>query len=154
MKTLLIASFVLLAESKTLLDKNSASSFLQATRTKRSLLDRINWNGAFTTIQAWEDFKDGIEEIGLPENEVDKLETCVSQCWWKDQALDFIGKAYEEKRETWEEYKYSVGAPNSNRPLPCPQCCAAVPKSLVSKKSDWQKFPQLADVCTGSGIET
>merc|ERR1712053_29877 len=63
------------------------------------------WNSycKFNTVEKWNEFKDDVEETNLPESEVDKLESCTFRCARKDEALDFVGKAYEEKREKQEE---------------------------------------------------
>lgn len=142
--------------------KKEASSFLenesksgtQVSRSKRGLLDTMDITGEFVTMAAWENFKDSIEELDLPEAEVDRLESCVFQCRWKDHALDFVGKAYEEKRETWYEYKSTMGAgngPSSSAPRPCPHCCKVLPVTMFGQPEDrFQKlkvFEKLGRIC-------
>merc|ERR1712226_1844709 len=107
--------------------KEDATEFL--VRERRWIGDTIDFTGEFNTIATWENFKDGIEEIGLPEAEVDKLETCVTKCYWRNQAKDFIGQAYEEKRENWEEYRTSFGgSPAGTRLIPDGEALARYPK--------------------------
>merc|ERR1712038_2087930 len=137
-------------------DSKNAAKFLEKSensRMKRGILDRMDLTGEFTTIKAWENFKDTLEELSLPEDEVDRLESCVFKCYWKDQGLDFIGKAYEEKRETWEEYKTKVGTPVDERPRPCPECCKFLPKTLFGvagtedRFNKLKSFPKVGKVC-------
>merc|ERR1712117_5915 len=137
-------------------DNKNAAKFLknsESSRMKRGLLDRVDFTGEFTTIKAWENFKDTLEELDLPEEEVDNLESCVTKCYWKDQALDFIGKAYEEKRETWEEYSSTVGKAGTERPRPCPHCCKVLPRSMFGRynsEDQFQKFkahPKVGRIC-------
>ena len=131
--------------------KKEASSFLenesktgnQVSRSKRGFLDTLDLTGEFVTMAAWENFKDSIEEFGLPEGEVDRLESCVFKCRWKDHALDFVGKAYEEQRETWYEYKASMGpgnAPSSAVPKPCPHCCLSLPVTMFGEPGTEDRF--------------
>merc|ERR1712096_76953 len=35
----------------------------------------------FDSVEAWNEFKDGVEELPLPEEEIDELETCTHRCW-------------------------------------------------------------------------
>merc|ERR1719189_1810418 len=94
-------SLIALTRAKITTDKSEASSFLRH-RSKRGILDTIDVTGEFTTMEAWENWKDKFEGIGVPEGEIDRLESCVSRCYWKDHMLDFVGQAYEENRETYE----------------------------------------------------
>ena len=137
-------------------DNKNAAKFLENSensRMKRGLLDRVDLTGEFTTMKAWENFKDTLEELSLPEDEVDRLESCVFKCYWKDQALDFVGKAYEEKRETWEEYNSSVGQAATKRPRPCPHCCKVLPKTMFGiygSEDQFQKmkaYPKVGRIC-------
>merc|ERR1711972_95004 len=70
------------------------------------------------------------------------LESCITTCNYKDHLLDFQGKSFEETRETYEEAKDQ--GMNSQRPVPCPQCCEKIPKSLGDIQSNW---PQIAGTC-------
>merc|ERR1739848_236054 len=82
------------------------------------------WNNKcqFNSVERWDEFKDELEETSLQEKEVDSLERCTSACYWKDQAKDFAGQAYEEKREDQEEEKQPF------EPA-CKKCFDRVPKS-------------------------
>merc|ERR1712117_235415 len=82
------------------------------------------WNSycKFNTVEKWNEFKDDVEETNLPEKEVDNLEKCTFWCARSDEAKDFAGNAYEEKREDQEEKGTAFVAA-------CPQCFAKVPKS-------------------------
>merc|ERR1712038_271930 len=82
------------------------------------------WNSycKFNTVEKWNEFKDDVEETNLPEKEVDNLEKCTFWCARSDEAKDFAGNAYEEKREDQEEKGTVFQAA-------CPQCFAKVPKS-------------------------
>merc|ERR1712066_1119437 len=81
------------------------------------------------SIEAWEEWKDSIEELNIPESEVDNL-------------ADLTGNAFEEKRETYEEAKDQ--GMKSQRPIPCPECCKTIPKSLGNIAQTW---PQIAGTC-------
>merc|ERR1712110_1202179 len=59
------------------------------------------------------------------------LKVCVDKCSWKDWFKDFIGTAYEEVRETKEEYHDGMGATKRNFFNGCPQCCEKIPANLV-----------------------
>merc|ERR1712150_211505 len=103
------------------------------------------------------------EEIGLPEQEVDKLERCITKCWWRNKALDFVGQAYEEKRENWEEYRTGMGAAGDSmkKLVPCKECCGKLPNTLFGADSiesspdavssadpeKVKKFPKLYNAC-------
>merc|ERR1712038_370280 len=76
----------------------------------------------FNSVEAWVEFQDELEETSLPEREVEVIESCVNQCWRRDQGLDFVGKAYEETREDQEEH----GTPFAPA---CPQCFGKLPQS-------------------------
>ena len=96
------------------------------------------------SLEAWEEWKDGLEEMDLPEQEVDNLESCVSKCWAKDKLLDFVGRAFEETRETYEEAVEKGMDLKSQRPIPCPQCCETIPKALGDLEKNW---PQISGTC-------
>merc|ERR1711923_274873 len=57
----------------------------------------------FDSTAKLEEFKDELEETSLPESEVDGFERCILKCKIADFGKDFLGNAYEEKREDWEE---------------------------------------------------
>merc|ERR1712038_1410830 len=137
-------------------DSKNAAKFLEKSensRMKRGLLDRVDMTGEFTTIKAWENFKDTLEELSLPEDEVDRLESCVTKCFWKDQMLDFVGKAYEEKRETWEEFDSSIGKAGTPRPRPCQHCCKALPRTMFGtyrsedQAKKFRTYPKVGRIC-------
>merc|ERR1712115_29231 len=172
MKLAILITFLPLAFSEISIEKSKASEFLQ--RAKRSPIkhffagagDKIKETGSnigqgiknagkgvgqavddyFTnnleSIEAWEEWKDSLEELPIPEAEVDALESCIFRCNAKDHALDFTGNSFEEKRETYEEAKDQ--GMNSQRPVPCPQCCEKIPKSLGDIQKQW---PQIAGTC-------
>ena len=82
------------------------------------------WNSycKFNSVEKWNEFKDDVEETNLPEKEVDNLERCTFWCHKRDIGKDFLGNAYEEKREDQEENGTEFVAA-------CPKCFAKVPKS-------------------------
>ena len=96
------------------------------------------------SIEAWEEWKDDLEEMSLPESEVDGLERCISKCWAKDHAKDAspFHSSFEESRETYEDMK--ISNLNAQRPVPCPKCCEKIPKSLGDIST---KFPQISGTC-------
>merc|ERR1712173_398644 len=172
MKLAFLITFLPLAFSEISIKKSEASEFLQ--RAKRSPLfdffngagDKIKETGTnvgkgiknlgkdgvnavnnyFTnqleSIEAWEEWKDGLEELDLPESEVDNLESCITKCNGMDNIKDVVGNSFEEKRETYEEAKDQ--GMNSQRPVPCPQCCKTIPKSLGNITAN---YPQIAGTC-------
>merc|ERR1712014_431657 len=172
MKLAILITFLPLAFSEISIEKSKASEFLQ--RAKRSPIknffngvgDKIKETGTsigkginnagkgvgqavndyFTnnleSIEAWEEWKDSLEELPIPEAEVDNLESCITKCNAKDHLLDFTGNSFEEKRETYEEAKDQ--GMKSQRPIPCPECCKTIPKSLGDIAKNW---PQIAGTC-------
>ena len=111
-------------------DANSVLDVPESYQRKRRFLGKSissikkKWNTVckFNSVEKWDEFKDELEETSLPEKEVDRLESCTFKCARKDEALDFVGKAYEENREKQEEKEYMF--------VPaCEGCFKHVPKS-------------------------
>lgn len=117
--------------------KNDANSLLSVpdsyVRNGRGLTSKSiksikeEWNTVckFNSVEKWIEFKDELEDTVLPEKEVDSLERCTSKCYWKDQAKDFVGNAYEEKREDQEEESLTFSPA-------CIGCFAKVPKTFMT----------------------
>merc|ERR1711912_55038 len=105
-----------------------ALEFLRIQRNK----DKIP--GEFDKIDDWVRLKDVLSHIDIPHDEIEQLEQCTKKCRWNDFGLDFIGEAYEEKLEDWNDDKN----PNKGeRPWPCPQCCDVLPKTVFGKWDDY-----------------
>merc|ERR1712035_68862 len=134
---LLVFAFMAIIEANKFLTKEEANSklILPSGRTRRAAIGffggkksvadiKKEWNSYcdFYSVEQWIEFKDDVEEIDLPEGEVESLEKCTYWCARNDEALDFNGNAYEEKREDRKEN----GSPF--KPA-CPQCFKDVPKS-------------------------
>merc|ERR1712062_271079 len=58
------------------------------------------------------------------------LKVCVDKCSWADYFKDFVGTAYEENRETREEYQDGMGMKRTFY-NGCPKCCEKIPKHVV-----------------------
>merc|ERR1711970_390576 len=100
------------------------------------------FSNALDSVKDWEEFKEALEDTPLPEEQVDALERWVSACWWKDQAADLAGGAFEEKREDYVDAK--ANGLNPTRPVPCPQCCDVIPPGLGA-----QSWPYVRRTCDG-----
>merc|ERR1712127_1036910 len=97
--------FVSKKEATNLLDNQENARFRRAATGKSMKKLQKKWKNIckFNSVEKWTEFKDELEETDLPEKEVDALESCTFRCNRKDEALDFVGKAYEENREKQEE---------------------------------------------------
>merc|ERR1712117_331171 len=116
--------------------KNQAASVLNTKQTRLFGKNKLNaikskWNTVckFKSVAALEEFKDELEETNLPETEVDNFERCVFWCKSGDFLKDFVGVAYEEKREDRKETS-ALFQP------PCPHCFPKIPKSSGIKFDD------------------
>merc|ERR1739848_710483 len=89
----------------------------------------IDWfSNKLESVKDWQEFKEGVEKTWVPEEQTEVLEKCVTKCWWKDRGLYTLGHAFEEKREDYVDAK--AQGLNPTRPVPCPECCKAIPPSL------------------------
>merc|ERR1739848_656831 len=132
---LLVTALISIIQANEFLTKEEANSklVLPDGRTRRAAMGLFSkkvskvqkrWNNycKFNSVEKWNEFKDDVEETNLPEKEVDNLEKCTFWCARADEAKDFAGQAYEEKREDQEE----KGTPFT---AACPQCFDKVPKT-------------------------
>jgi len=135
----------------------------------RGVCGMANWNcgAGLRSVSEWEAFKDNAEAQPIPEDEVDNLEVCVSSCWSRDQWLDLQGIAFEEKREKWERTREVYTQTNfglwaacridnscpiskqlmDTMPIPCGQCCAKIPNSMLVATKLGEEAP------TGAALE-
>merc|ERR1711981_1083315 len=113
-------SFLTLPESFIRVNRAARGWFSSSSNKVDKIKKKWSTTCKFNSVEKWDEFKDEVEETSLPEAEVDKLESCTSTCYWKDQAKDIGGRGYEEKRETQEE---------NNDPFEpaCPKCFNKVP---------------------------
>merc|ERR1711879_92931 len=148
--------------SEITIKKSKASQVLEKeSRILPSFLTESSWIGGTSddtenseylyNIKSWEKVTEEIETISskfdsiIPESEIDYLEKCVTKCRLKDKSLDFLGESFEENLE-----KFKQGLVVT-RPVPCPECCQKIPKSLVNIA---QKWPKVIATCNKSAAPT
>ena len=143
-------------------DKQSAAKFLKNSHHSRVKRQRDKCSGhdliipgKFETIGDWEKVKDALAlECQLPDDEIERLESCVNKCYWKDRRSDWFGDSHEESREAWKE----GGKRMDEKPWPCKQCCEVLPKSIFgnhNKRKDKMKiYPNVAKICMPEALES
>merc|ERR1711976_379922 len=103
-----LSSLVLATQASIIQTREESNDFL---RQKRGILDPDTYcNNQLTKPSCWEEFAETVWQPFRPwNNMVSKAEGkdlayCVKKCSTGDWFKDFVGTAYEEKRETREEY--------------------------------------------------
>merc|ERR1711879_73165 len=133
--------------------KDSAVKMLRAKRQARNFaLDPDEWcKGKLGAPECWHEFTETVWQPLRFQNLVEKKEGqnlywCVVGCNLKDQADDFVGNAYEEKREVREEFQQTgidLGAGKGKFYAGYKQCCKHIPKSLWGMEKVQQACPEL-----------
>merc|ERR1711997_44763 len=131
-----ISAFALAAQASIIQTREESSNFL---RQKRGILDPDTYClNQLTKPSCWEEFAETVWQPFRPWNnlvskaEGKDLAYCVKKCNAGDWFKDFVGTAYEEQRETREEYHdMAVVTQDKSKPfVGCEQCCEFIPQSL------------------------
>merc|ERR1712110_1069265 len=147
-----LSSVVLATQASIIQTRQESNDFL---RQKRDVFDPDTYcNNKLTKPSCWEEFAETVWQPFRPwNNMVSKAEGkdlayCVKKCSTGDWFKDFVGTAYEEKRETREEYHdMSIITQDKSRQfVGCAQCCEFIPKSL-------RHLPKVRGSC-GFGSDT
>jgi len=144
MNKIIIAAGLVLASSASIIQtRQESTTFLRGKRNSinnAGIFDPDTWcNGQLTAPRCWEDWA---EQVWQPlrlwgTNLVSKadgkeLAYCAKKCNAADWFKDFVGTAYEEKREVREEYQ-DMGLESQNKGglvVGCAHCCKFIPDSL------------------------
>jgi len=116
-----------------------ANKVLKFGGTNKRLFDPDTWcRGTLSAPTCWEEYAERVWQPGrllgnrnlVGRRQGRPLKRCVDKCSWADWFKDFAGRAYEENRETREEYTDSTGR-NREFYNGCPKCCDKIPKHLI-----------------------
>merc|ERR1712226_385077 len=79
------------------------------------------------THEKWEELKDKLEDMShIPEEQVDALESCLSNCWWSDKASG-MGKLFNAKEMAAETMLLSGKGEKSA--VACAGCIEKIPEA-------------------------
>merc|ERR1711879_107026 len=102
--------------------------------------------------KCWEEFAEVVwkPRIKTSKNMVSRKEgwplyKCVKLCTSKDGLQDFVGTAYEEKREKREEH-FEAQAIDRKFITGCPQCCEFIPDPVRDLAKVQKACPNLSEV--------
>merc|ERR1711997_214300 len=148
-----LASLAMANDLENILEsKDSAVKMLRSKRTLNKL-DPDEWcKNELKSPECWHDFTEIVWQPARLNNAVKakegrKLYWCVVGCNLKDNAADLVGKAYEEKRETREEFLETgidLGQGRGNFYTGCEQCCKHIPESMRSLGKVQKACPQFS----------
>merc|ERR1712183_470318 len=143
MSKIVIAVGLVLGSSANIIQtRKESANFLRGKRSEISnagIFDPDTWcNDQLTAPKCWEDWAENVWQPFRPWNNlVEKSEGkdlayCVKKCSMGDWFKDFVGTAYEEKREVREEYQDMVldSGNKGGIVVGCAHCCKYIPESL------------------------